>query len=100
MSQFAVVTAGGNTAAGPPWAALVLFGVMGMSLVTLGRMQRRSGRHPLTPSKPFPLGDVLHEPLPPRRHQRVIGGFFEVLGWILVALALLAAVVVLRDVLS
>jgi len=61
--------------------AAVVTAVGGTALVSVGRLQRRTDRHFLSPGSPVRVGDCLIDVAPVRRRHRVVGRVFEILGW-------------------
>ncbi|GHE89042.1 hypothetical protein [Streptomyces fumanus] len=58
--------------------------VVAVTLIAMGRHQRRTGRSVFTPDTPVRVGNALFPEAPPRKSRRVTGRIFLYFGWFLV----------------
>jgi hypothetical protein len=58
--------------------------IVAVTLIAVGRHQRRTGRSIFNPDRPVRVANVLLPEAPPRKSQRVAGRIFLFFGWFLV----------------
>ncbi|WP_330458378.1 hypothetical protein OIB37_16625 [Streptomyces sp. NBC_00820] len=57
---------------------------MAVTLIAVGRHQRRTGRGIINPDRPVRVADALLPDAPPRKSKRVTGRIYLFFGWFLV----------------